>query len=696
MDNFGELTHALVWVNVVVNGFIILLAAVFVLRALQGVVRNVQHHRVIILVGITTPKPVVEKLFAYYRDAIRAMDEIEEGEDAENLGEELEDQPLQASASDHASLSSDASQEGESLRDRGRDTAGTSNRRVAYRSERAVQYAARARVRRPSIMKHSQALTSGHATRLLTRTNHVSETEIPNGQAEPLLLQGALSSSSHILLISPRYEPESSYSKPKSSTLIVRCSSDLSATSECAPLTQSNLLEHIRRSPWSSARSLGDHACDARSQGDHGENVTAAKTASSSTEYHGLSDASSPRETTEGRGQIMEKAIHPPNVAPSEEHPLHEGPQLKPEFRSKAPSPRRPMRRLAESLRKASNNSMTMTIQPSGEIVNIQPQALEVGPSLTGPANRGELSDEEIESDPRRDHLPNEGHFDVSDPGSEPFGYASENGPQDQHDSAHSGRRSMPSASKSSGERSRKHTKARIDADRFDDIEASCEVIAAAHVEVNCKHDHERDATVSHISPDNLRSKVTAEQPQEIHPQRRRSTLVHRSSSSLPPQASPSPEAAAAADLREAQLRMAARVSPSLRQILYAHVPWYSQSRAHVLSLVVMLLLCVLCTVYPSRNLDALVNAPKKANQANRRRFLQMAAVHFTRELVLADGFSRLNSSELAAGLRWALDSLQAADNAARLGGSLGVGAGGDVGINSEEHNHWMYDVRRL
>lgn len=354
------------------------------------------------------------------------------------------------------------------------------------------------------------------------------------------------------------------------------------------------------------------------------------------------------------------------------------------------------MRRLAESLRKASNNSMTMTIQPSGEIVNIQPQALEVGPSLTGPANRGELSDEEIESDPRRDHLPNEGHFDVSDPGSEPFGYASENGPQDQHDSAHSGRRSMPSASKSSGERSRKHTKARIDADRFDDIEASCEVIAAAHVEVNCKHDHERDATVSHISPDNLRSKVTAEQPQEIHPQRRRSTLVHRSSSSLPPQASPSPEAAAAADLREAQLRMAARVSPSLRQILYAHVPWYSQSRAHVLSLVVMLLLCVLCTVYPSRNLDALVNAPKKANQANRRRFLQMAAVHFTRELVLADGFSRLNSSELAAGLRWALDSLQAADNAARLGGSLGVGAGGDVGINSEEHNHWMYDVRRL
>ncbi len=119
----------------------------------------------------------------------------------------------------------------------------------------------------------------------------------------------------------------------------------------------------------------------------------------------------------------------------------------------------------------------------------------------------------------------------------------------------------------------------------------------------------------------------------------------------------------------------------------------HAQKQAHLLSLVAMLLLCILCIVYPTRNLDALVNAPHKTDQANRRRFLQMACVHFSRELVLADGFSRLNASELAAGLRWALDSLKAADDAARLGGSLGVAAGGDVGINSEEHNRWMYHV---
>lgn len=171
--------------------------------------------------------------------------------------------------------------------------------------------------------------------------------------------------------------------------------------------------------------------------------------------------------------------------------------------------------------------------------------------------------------------------------------------------------------------------------------------------------------------------------------------VARRLSSNIPPPAASSTiEAPADTDLREAQLRMAARVSPSLRQILYSHIPWYSNNRAHILSLVIMLLLCVLCTVYPSRNLDALANAPKKANQANRRRFLHMASVHFARELVLADGFSRLNTSEVAVALRWALDSLQAADNAARLGGSLGVGAGGDIGINSEEHNRWMYNVR--
>ena len=45
--------------------------------------------------------------------------------------------------------------------------------------------------------------------------------------------------------------------------------------------------------------------------------------------------------------------------------------------------------------------------------------------------------------------------------------------------------------------------------------------------------------------------------------------------------------------------------------------------------------------------------------QAARRRYLHLACAHFARELVLNDGFARLNSSELAAALRWSLDELR-------------------------------------
>jgi hypothetical protein len=45
--------------------------------------------------------------------------------------------------------------------------------------------------------------------------------------------------------------------------------------------------------------------------------------------------------------------------------------------------------------------------------------------------------------------------------------------------------------------------------------------------------------------------------------------------------------------------------------------------------------------------------------QAARRRYLHLACVHFARELALNDGFSRLNSSELAAALRWSLDEFR-------------------------------------
>ena len=87
------------------------------------------------------------------------------------------------------------------------------------------------------------------------------------------------------------------------------------------------------------------------------------------------------------------------------------------------------------------------------------------------------------------------------------------------------------------------------------------------------------------------------------------------------------------------------------------------------------------------------VNVPYKSNQATRRRFFHLAATFLARELALNDGFWRRNASEVASALRWALDGLIASDNAARLGGALGVTTGADVGLGSSIHNQWMYMV---
>lgn len=49
-------------------------------------------------------------------------------------------------------------------------------------------------------------------------------------------------------------------------------------------------------------------------------------------------------------------------------------------------------------------------------------------------------------------------------------------------------------------------------------------------------------------------------------------------------------------------------------------------------------------------------------NQAGRRRYLVRSCCHFTRELVLDDGFSRMPKPWLASALRYHLEELRKAD----------------------------------
>uniref|UniRef100_A0A7S0MTS2 TmcB/TmcC TPR repeats domain-containing protein n=1 Tax=Cryptomonas curvata TaxID=233186 RepID=A0A7S0MTS2_9CRYP len=141
------------------------------------------------------------------------------------------------------------------------------------------------------------------------------------------------------------------------------------------------------------------------------------------------------------------------------------------------------------------------------------------------------------------------------------------------------------------------------------------------------------------------------------------------------------------------RIQSAPKSIQALRTLTAQKCPWYVRRPVHFVSLAVMLFLCIISVLYPARNVDDLVNIPAKQNQAGRRRFLHLACVHFARELVLYDGFSRLNAPELVAALQWSLYELRESDKAVRLGGTLGVIKGSEAGLGRTDHNSFVYST---
>eukprot|EP00961_Rhodomonas_salina_P038043 511455-Rhodomonas_salina.2 len=65
-------------------------------------------------------------------------------------------------------------------------------------------------------------------------------------------------------------------------------------------------------------------------------------------------------------------------------------------------------------------------------------------------------------------------------------------------------------------------------------------------------------------------------------------------------------------------------------------------------------------------------------NQVARRLFLTRSCAHLSRELVLADGFSRMDQAETASALRYFIDELNRADQVVQHGGEYGIVKGTD------------------
>jgi len=128
----------------------------------------------------------------------------------------------------------------------------------------------------------------------------------------------------------------------------------------------------------------------------------------------------------------------------------------------------------------------------------------------------------------------------------------------------------------------------------------------------------------------------------------------------------------------------------SLRLLVSNRNSWFNQTRVYLLAFAIVCVCSGVSMGIPGQRVPSLVNMAPSLNQAGRRRFLTRACVHYTRELVLADGFSRLGAEGNAAALRFYLRELVDADYAIRLGGKKGISVGSDF-RSIGGHNRAMY-----
>lgn len=127
-----------------------------------------------------------------------------------------------------------------------------------------------------------------------------------------------------------------------------------------------------------------------------------------------------------------------------------------------------------------------------------------------------------------------------------------------------------------------------------------------------------------------------------------------------------------------------------IKSLLHRRQAWFSRRPVYIAFLTAMLALCLFSILYPARVVPDITNLGPITNQAGRRRYLVWACAHLSRELVLADGFARMDKATIHGALAWHLQALRESNRALRLGHALGVRHGADW--HNQEHNDIMYE----
>lgn len=146
---------------------------------------------------------------------------------------------------------------------------------------------------------------------------------------------------------------------------------------------------------------------------------------------------------------------------------------------------------------------------------------------------------------------------------------------------------------------------------------------------------------------------------------------------------------AASCDGEYAPVDLDEGLEQELSKEMEKHVPWHSWKVAWVFMTGLILMFCLLSTIFPMRAVPDLHDMTPIIRQAGHRLPLVQTIIFLARELVLDDGLSRMRKPEIAHRIMLALDDLKATHEAVRLGG-MGIKRGCDVRF--EEHNTIMYE----
>eukprot|EP00286_Rhodomonas_abbreviata_P001214 CAMPEP_0181288294 /NCGR_PEP_ID=MMETSP1101-20121128/256_1 /TAXON_ID=46948 /ORGANISM="Rhodomonas abbreviata, Strain Caron Lab Isolate" /LENGTH=1714 /DNA_ID=CAMNT_0023392407 /DNA_START=283 /DNA_END=5427 /DNA_ORIENTATION=- len=131
------------------------------------------------------------------------------------------------------------------------------------------------------------------------------------------------------------------------------------------------------------------------------------------------------------------------------------------------------------------------------------------------------------------------------------------------------------------------------------------------------------------------------------------------------------------------------QVDAELSKVSVRFKAWQSRIDLTTIILLIIIGLCIISTLFPTRSLGSITDMAPMVDMAGRRHYMVQECIFLARELIFGDGFSRMTQQEIAGHLNLSLEKFKRMHQAVRSGDDLGIHVGADD--RYPVHNQIMY-----